>query len=114
MKVLLATTIFIISLTAPPLVSVTADYMSVALGDDVVLSCNITGGLTTDITYLWKHEGIVIEAENNSTLNLSSFGLGEAGIYSCVVNNTDGAGMDSIVIEAVGEETFSGIYFFPS
>ena len=91
-------------LAAPPLyVSVTTDHTRVAAGDNVTLRCNVTGGLMTDIAYLWKYEGRVIQAENNATLDLFSFSLGEAGNYTCVVTDTGGAGMDSIVIEVGGE-----------
>ena len=77
-------------------------------GDDAVLACTHQGGPGN--TVQWLRDGEVLENETNTTLTLTSVGVGE--IYTCFVSNLAGEGYENIapVIIAHPNSTYTLIH----
>ena len=71
------------------------------LSDNVTLQCNNKGGPNN--TYAWRKDGIILDGETRSTLNLNSIVPSSGGFYNCTVSNA--AGYDSASIALIGENT---------
>ena len=86
-----------------PEVVVTADRYRVNAGDSVTLFCNVIRSNPMGYTYSWNLNGNTLGQTSNS-LNLSSFGVADVGIYNCLVTNEFGTGRNGSRIDLGGEK----------
>lgn len=69
------------------------------LSDNITLQCVNNGGPNN--TYAWRKDGIILDGETRSTLNLTSIVPSSGGFYNCTVSNA--AGCDSASIALIGK-----------
>ena len=69
------------------------------LSANVTLECTNRGGPNN--TYAWGKDGMILDGETRSTLNLTNIVPSSGGFYNCSVNNA--AGYDSASIALIGK-----------
>ena len=89
---------------APPLSTVTPEgsvfvmpqSILVSDGSSVTFMCvvNVTGSYELQ----WSHNGEVLPGENQSLLNVNDVTAARVGIYTCLVVNAVGSGMDEGIL----------------
>ena len=47
-------------------------------------------GIPSNITYVWKTNGVIIPGETSNTLTISSVNLSDIGQYECIPSNSEG------------------------
>ena len=72
-------------LTVSPLASISPAFPVAAVGDDVVLTCNVNGGPNN--IFQW---GPNLPNETMSNLTLMNVTVNDAGMYNCAVSNDAG------------------------
>jgi len=80
---------------APPVISSLSGSMSVIAGADAELS--VTAASNLAVTYQWKRDGVSISGAVNSSLQLSSLTVSDAGDYTVEVTNTVGTTVSAVV-----------------
>ena len=78
-------------------------YITSSSGDVVVDSGSSTTlqvtaeGIPSNITYVWKKDGVIIPGETSNTLTISSVGVSDIGSYECIPSNSEGTHNTSII-----------------
>src|SRR5947209_12997632 len=75
--------------TAPPTITSQPRSQSASLGANVTFRVMATG--TPSLSFQWRWNDTAVEAATNSTLALTNLTLTQAGGYSAVVFNDNGA-----------------------
>ena len=83
---------------------VTADFdgdvearpIIVEYGDILTLNCTASGG--PDNMLHWFKDDVLLEGNNENTLDISAVSAADGGLYECVVNNTAGNSTANITI----------------
>ena len=81
-------------------VDFTGDVMtrpvSVEYGDDITLSCISSDDPNS--MFFWFKDGIYVDGNTDSILNITDVTADDGGLYECVVNNTAGNSSANITI----------------
>ena len=81
--------IFVCAYTVPPLVSVNGSSEGELMaGEDLSLTCTVTGGGTMTHTYRWLRNGSQLSDETSATLSFSPLRQTDSGNYSCEVTKS--------------------------
>ena len=78
-------------------------YIISSSGDVVVDSGSSTTfqvtaeGIPSNITYVWKKDGVIIPGETSNTLTISSVDVSNIGSYECIPSNSEGTHNTSII-----------------
>ena len=85
-------------------------YITSSSGDVVVDSGSSTTlqvtaeGIPSNITYVWKKDGVIIPGETSNTLTISSVGVSGIGSYECIPKNSEGTHNTSVIqLDVKGE-----------
>ena len=89
---------------APYDVMITADFNGdvearpavVEYGDVVTLNCTVSGGPANMLR--WFKDDVLLEGNDENTLELGAVSAADGGLYECVVNNTAGNSTANITI----------------
>ena len=65
-------------------------------GSDVTLTVTASGD-PSDITYVWKKNGVIIPGETSNTLTLNNVSGDDIGQYECIPSNSVGSHNSSII-----------------
>ena len=80
--------VVLVSEASPPVITRQPSGTSVAAGQSVALSVEVSGSPT--ITYQWRRDGVALAGATSATLNLGAVSAGSAGSYDVVVANSAG------------------------
>ena len=87
-----------------------AAYVTSSSGDVVVDSGSSTTlqvtaeGIPSNITYVWKKDGVVIPGETSIRLTISSVSVSNIGSYECIPSNSEGTHNTSVIqLDVKGE-----------
>ena len=83
-----------------PVVEVTATRTRVLVGDNVTLTCSVTTGNSSYVTYLWTFMNTNITTSNTLTLTIEN--VNNFGNYICEATNLAGSGSGTVSIEQGG------------
>ena len=77
-----------VTVVAPPEIQTQPTGGAVAVGGDLSLSVEAVGSGT--VTYQWRQNGVVLEGQTQTALNLTGLKLSDEGSYSVEVSNEAG------------------------
>lgn len=80
--------VVLVSEASPPVITRQPSGTSVAAGQSVALSVEVSG--SPIITYQWRRDGVALAGATSATLNLGAVSAGSAGSYDVVVANSAG------------------------
>ncbi|MEY4005093.1 MAG: hypothetical protein RLZZ221_1189 [Verrucomicrobiota bacterium] len=80
--------VVLVSEASPPVITRQPSGTSVAAGQSVALSVEVSG--PPIITYQWRRDGVALAGATSATLNLGAVSAGSAGSYDVVVANSAG------------------------
>ena len=80
--------IFYLSSASAYIISSSGDVV-VDLGSSTTLQV-AAEGIPSNITYMWKKNGVIIPGETSNTLTVSSVSLSDIGQYECIPSNSEG------------------------
>ena len=107
MLVYIATLMFIIIISAPP-VSVQIDNIvsTTTAGENYLLTCSVLGAenLNPTITYRWTKNNGTLVGENSNTLFFTPLRLSNAGSYICEVIISSNYLTDIIAMNATSQD----------
>ncbi|XP_076153457.1 peroxidasin homolog [Alosa pseudoharengus] len=84
--------------------------MDVSLKPESRLDLICEGEGNPSPSYLWKHNGAVLASENKTTLSIESVSWTHAGVYECIITNTQGDVTVSIKVDVeVPSLTVTGV-----
>ena len=63
-------------------VSLTGSGGARVVGENYTLTCNVTGGVTTESTYRWVRDGTLLNV-TSATLSFSPLRETDSGVYTC-------------------------------
>ncbi len=79
-----------------PLRLITSRQEQVSFPGSNLLFTALAEGITPPC-YQWRHDGVALPGQTNSTLLLTNVSLGDRGLYSAMASNTDGVVLSSNV-----------------
>ena len=85
------------SLEVLPKVRLSGPPRSVAEGDNVTLTCDVTDGVPKPEPIRWLRAKISLD-EKNTTMVLRSIKKEQEGTYTCEISNEGGSANDSITV----------------
>ena len=65
------------------MVTLTGSGGAQVVGENYTLTCNVTGGVTTESTHRWFRNGSLLNEISTSTLSFSPLRETDSGIYTC-------------------------------
>ena len=78
----------ILSISAPPYITVHPANQNVSIGTNATLSVTASG---VGLDYQWRKNGVNIAGATGSSHSITNVQAGDAGLYDCVVSNPHGA-----------------------
>ena len=92
-----------------PVVEVTATRTRALVGDTITLTCNVTTGDPSYVTYLWTllststNTNMNLSEATNNTLTLTIGNTNDFGNYTCQATNLAGSGRGTVIIDQGGK-----------
>ncbi|XP_031417651.1 hemicentin-1 isoform X2 [Clupea harengus] len=85
-----------------PRVLQTSGNVTIFAGNKLELMC--VADANPRPSYQWRHKGVVLPNKNNNTLLIDSATADNAGVYECVISNTQGQASAVMSIEVKGQD----------